>query len=372
MGWEKFVGNARAVDAVRRMILSGRLPHGLVLAGPAGVGKFLLATMIARAVNCLDQEALQHGDFCGHCGNCKPIGELEAYQDHPQFSAILAERARLPAEERRETPLLLSTHPDVYVLPPDGKLRQISIYQVRRMAAVAQYRPSRARLRVFILDSADRTDEVAASAMLKILEEPPEQTLLLLTAISYFELLPTIRSRAFPVMLSPLEPEEVERLLEPLGWPAEERKLAARLSEGSPGAARRMDLQESRRLRGELLGLLRHSLEGGDFGALFGHTQALAQARDEKLEKLLGLLYSLLHDLLYLAIAAETGSAVRPLRNLDLQKELSGLARRVDWNWVTRAAARLDRLDALLRRNINKQVALEALAVSLSRNPGSV
>ena len=367
MGWERFRGNAAIVASVRRIIRSRRLPHSLVLAGPPGVGKHTMATMMARTINCLDETAYERADFCGECWNCKAIAELETYEDHPELGEIVAERPRLSLQERKENPLLLSTHPDIFVLPPDGKTQQISIHQVRRMIALAQYRPSRARERVFILDSVDRTDEVAASAMLKILEEPPADTMLLLTAVSYFQLLPTVRSRAFPLHLAPLGSEEVERLLEPLPWSSAEKRLAARLSEGSPGIARRMDLGESRRLRGELLALLRDGLERRNFGGLFGRTQSLAQAREEKLEKLLGLFYSLFHDVLYLVVSRETGTPSRPLRNLDLERELTGIARQVDWEWIRRATGRLDRLDRLVRRNINKQVALEALAVSFRR-----
>ena len=367
MGWETFRGNVAVVASVRRMISGGRVPHSMVLAGPAGVGKHTLATMVARTLNCLDEAAYGRADFCGRCPNCKAIAELETYEEHPELGKILAERPRLSLQERKENPLVLSTHPDIFVLPPDGKTQQISIHQVRRMIALAQYRPSRARQRVFILDNADRADEVAASAMLKILEEPPAGTLLLLTAVSYFQLLPTLRSRAFPLHLAPLGSEEVERLLEALPWSPAEKRLAARLSEGSPGIARRMDLEESRRLRGELLALLRDAFECRNFGSLFARTQSLAQAREEKLEKLLGLFYSLLHDVLYFVVSGETGAPTRPLRNLDLEKELAGIARQLDWEWIERATGRLDRLDRLLRRNINKQVALEALAVSLRR-----
>ncbi len=366
MGFDQFTGNERALGWLRRMIADGRLPHALAFAGPAGIGKYTLSTMVARAVNCLDVPAHAAGDFCGRCENCRSIGDLQNYEDHPEFGRIVAERAKLTAEERRENPLVLSTHPDVFVIPPDGKAQQISIHQVRRLAALAQYRPSRARRRVFILDNADRTDETAANAMLKTLEEPPENTLLLLTAVSYFELLPTIRSRVFPVLMGPLAAEQVERLL-PAEWPAAERRLAARLSEGSPGKARRLDLAESKRIRGELLGLLRDGLEQKDFSSLFSRTQSLAQAKDERLEDLLGHLAGLLHDLMYLVAARESGQAPRPVRNVDLEQQLAGLAAQVDWEWIARAAARLDELDRLLRRNINKQVALEAMAVSLGR-----
>ena len=365
MGWEQYIGNAAVVEALRRMLRAGRLPHSLAFTGPAGVGKYTLAIMLARAVNCEDEQARQQADSCGRCPNCLAIAGLQSYEEHPEFGPLLAERPRLSLEERRDNPLVLSTHPDVFVFPPDGKTRQISIHQVRRLAALAQYRPSRARQRVFILDEADRTDEVAANAMLKVLEEPPPATLLILTAVSYFQLLPTIRSRAIPLHLGPLAGEEVERLLEPLPWSQEQKRLAARLAEGSPGAARRLDLEESRRRRGELLALVRGGIERRDFSGLFSRTQTLAQTREESLENLLALLYSLLHDILYLVVSRETGAPSHPLRNLDLEKELSGIARQVDWEWLVRAASRLDKLEGLLRRNINRQVALEALAMSL-------
>jgi DNA polymerase-3 subunit delta' len=368
MAFEQFKGNRGVVESLRRMIAGGRLPHSLVLAGPEGVGKYTLATMIARAVNCGDQGARAAGDFCGACANCRAIAQLENYEEGEQFAPVLGERTRLPAEERRDNPLLLSTHPDVFVLPPDGKARQISIYQVRRMSALAQYRPLGANQRVFILDHADRMDEVGAAAMLKTLEEPPPETLIVLTAASYFELLPTIRSRAIALHLAPLAPEEVEATLADLPWPPGEKRLAAHLSAGSPGVARRMDLGESKRLRAELAGLLRDGIEQRSFASLFARTQALAQAREETLEKLLGLLYSLLHDTLYLLESSQEGPPCRPIRNLDLEKELKEIARQADWEWLNRAARRLDRLDRLLRRNINKQVALEALAVSLGRD----
>ena len=161
MGWERFRGNSAIVASVRRMIRSRRLPHSLALAGPPGVGKHTMATMVARTINCLDKTAYERADFCGECWNCKAIAELETYEDHPELGKIVAERPRLSLQERKENPLLLSTHPDIFVLPPDGKAQQISIHQVRRMIALAQYRPSRARQRVFILDNVDRTDEVA-------------------------------------------------------------------------------------------------------------------------------------------------------------------------------------------------------------------
>ena len=371
MGWEQFLGNQTAVDALRRMITAGRLPHSIALAGPRGVGKYTLATMLARAVSCEDDAARAAGGFCGRCWSCRAIAGLESYEDSPQFAEVLADRTRQSLDERRDNPLVLSTHPDVFVFPPDGKTRQISVHQVRRMAALAQYRPARGRQRVFILDGAERMDEVAANAMLKILEEPPAGTLLVLVTPGWFELLPTIRSRVIAFRMGPLPAGDVERLLEPAGWSEAEKRLAARLSEGSPGAALRLDLAQSRRLRGELLGLLRDGVQADSFTALFTRSQALAQSREQSLETLVGVLYGLLHDLLYLLAGHAAGAPKRPLRNIDLEKELSALAARVDWDWMTRAAERLDRLDSLVRRNINRQVALEWFAVSLRAGEAS-
>ncbi len=351
-------------------LAAGRLPHSLILAGPQGIGKHTLASMVARALNCLDEDARAAGDFCELCSFCRRLAPLEAPEQDPDFAGILAQRPKLRAEERRSHPLVYSPHPDVFAFLPDGPLRQISIDQVRLLKAQAQFVAAEARRRVFILDECDRMDAPAANSMLKILEEPPEPAVLILTATNYYDLLPTVRSRAMAFHLGPVPAEEIERFLEsragretPAGDSAANRRLAARLAGGSPGRALALDLEGARELRRDLVAWLGAAITSGtaerNLDDLLNRTESLARGSEERLETLLEALYGLLEDILHLSLG-------RPvLENLELEGPLRRLARRVDWNWLEHAAARLDLLRRELRRNINRQMALDSLAASL-------
>ena len=364
MGFDSFIGNAPAVASLRRMLTAGRLPQSLIFAGPLGVGKHTLASMVARALNCLDDESLAAGDFCGFCANCRRIAPTEAPEADEEFAKLLAARAKMKAEDRRDRPLMFSSHPDVIAFLPDGPLRQISIDQARTLKEHAQFLPASARRRVMIVDEADRMDSAAANSLLKILEEPPETTVIILTASNYYELLSTIRSRGIPVHLSPASEDQVERFLKDRSdMPDADRRLTARLSEGCPGRAMGLDLDAARKQRRDAAEWLA-SLTGGkgakrNYEDIMARTEGLARGEDN-LETVVAVLYSLVEDLLHLQAGRP------PLRNVELESTLKPLAARLDWAWISRASTRLDLLQRNLRRNANRQLALEALASILA------
>lgn len=359
MGFSSFTGNAPAIVSLRRMLAAGRLPPSLILAGPSGVGKHTLASMIARALNCLDADA--SGDFCGLCANCQRIAPSEYPEGDAEFAKMLAARPKLRADDRRENPLMFSSHPDVICFLPDGPLRQISIDQARTLKDLAQFMPASARRRVLIVDEADRMDAAAANSLLKVLEEPPETTVLILTATNYYELLPTIRSRGIAMHLSPVPPNEVEAFIEHRGEMSHaDRKLAAHLAEGCPGRALGLDLEAARKQRRDAAEWLASvTAPRPNYDEMMMRTETLARGEDN-LEVVAGVLYSLLEDLLHLRAGRP------PLRNVELESILRPLATRLDWDWVERAAARLDFLQRNLRRNLNRQLALEALVSILT------
>lgn len=367
MGFEQFFGSERMVTALRRMLASGRVPHAMLFTGPRGVGKYTLAVMFARAANC----ERRRDDFCGECGPCRLIGRLA--NPAPLIEQGLAERgesADAAAVER--VPLILQTHPDVWVLPPDPvRLRNpvarpvIRMGQLRAVQRAAYFQPV-ARRRVFILDGADTMRWDYASIFLKILEEPPETATLILIAPSGDLLLPTIRSRCLPFHLAPLATEKVEAFLkERSKLKAAERKLAAQLSDGSPGRALQLDLGESARLRRELLRVLEQAAEGASHRELFAATAQLAKNEPESFENLLEMFYSLATDILELTHGPNEGL----LRNPDLRKELAALSGKADVGWLEKLTRGLDQLHGRLRRNINRQLGLDALAISLERAP---
>jgi DNA polymerase III subunit delta' len=363
MGFDQFLGNERIVTALRNMLRRGRVPNAVLFTGPRGIGKFTLARMFAQAANC---ERLPD-DFCGECNTCRAISRLSEPQ--PLIEQALASRGESADSATIErVPLIVETHPDVWAIFPDPvRLRtpvarpMIRVGQLRAVQRAAYFKPQ-AKRRMFILDGADRMRWSDADIFLKILEEPPESATLILIASRPDALLPTIRSRCLQFHFAPVPEEQIEGFLRGrIDEKPAARKLIAQLACGSPGAALELNLEESERLRRELFRLLQLSIAGSSYREIFAATAQLVKQEKESFENVLELFYSLLTDLLELS---QDPDACIP-RNPDLRRELQTLSNKVDLAWVVQAADNVDRLESRLRRNIGRQLGLDAFAVSL-------
>ena len=364
MGFSEFLGNERIVTALRGSLRTERVPHALLFTGPRGAGKFTLARMFAQAANC---ERLKD-DFCGGCATCRRIALLaEPQKLIEQGLAERGESADAATVER--VPLILQSHPDVWVLVPDPvRLKSpvarpmLRVGQLRAVQRAAYFQPM-GRRRVFILDAADTMRWDVANVFLKILEEPPGSATLILTAPSPYALLPTIVSRCLQFHFAPLSQADVEKILEEkTALKPAERKLAAQLAEGSPGIAMEMDVEQAAQQRRGALRILERAARGEGFSQLFGETATLAKDRESSFEEQISAFYGLLTDLLEL-----TSGTTRPsLRNAPLAKELEALSKLVNSAWVMQAISGFDELHAGARRNLNRQLGLDALASSLT------
>ena len=366
MPFSEFLGNERIVAALRGALKSGRVPHALLFSGLPGLGKFTLARLFAQAANC---ERLQD-DACGECDTCKRISLLADTQR--LIEQGLAERGEsADAATVERVPLILQSHPDVWALVPDPvRLKNpvarpmLRIGQIRAAQRAAYFQPM-ARRRVFIFDGADTMRWEVQNVLLKILEEPPGSATLILTAPSPYSLLPTILSRCMQFNFAPLSTQEVERILKDKTEksPAQIRQ-AAQLSEGSPGLALEMDVEAATRRRQSALRILERAAKGQGFTQLFAETSAIAKDREDSFESQLSVFYGLLTDLLELT----SGTKQPLLRNPALAKDLEILSKTVDSDWVMRAIQGLDEVSFGARRNLNRQLGLDALAVSLIPN----
>ncbi len=364
MGLSEFLGNERIVTALRGALHSKRVPHALLFTGPRGVGKFTLARMFAQAANC---ERLPD-DFCDECATCQRISQLANLQT--LLDQGLVERGEsADAATVERVPLILQSHPDVWALVPDPvRLKSpvarpmLRVGQLRAVQRAAYFQPM-GRRRVFILDGAETMRWDVANVFLKILEEPPGSATLILTAPSPYALLPTIVSRCLQFHFAPLPQAAVEKILkEKTHRKPAEIKLAAQLAEGSPGLAIEMDVDAAADRRRNALRILERAAQGEGFAQLFSDTSALAKDRESSFEDQIGVFYGLLTDLLEL-----TSKLKEPiLRNAPLAKELESLGKSVDSAWVLRAIAGFDELYAGARRNLNRQLGLDALAASLA------
>src|ERR1700693_5135391 len=233
--------------------------------------------------------------------------------------------------------------------------------QLRAVRRAAYFQPQ-GRRRVFILDGADTMRWTDADVFLKILEEPPESATIILLAPSPGSLLQTIRSRCLQFHFAPVPVGQIEAFLkERTDAKAPERKLAAHLSDGSPGVALALDLEESVRLRRSVLELLEQGVRGEKFGGIFAATALLAKKEKESFENILELFYSLLTDLLEFSQGPKSSLP----RNPDLRREFETLSKDVGLEWGLRATHGLDILESRLRRNIGRQLGLDAYVASL-------
>jgi len=337
--FENFRGNPHVTRALERMIAQERIPQTLLFAGPEGTGKATLARRFAAQL-LGDPAKIEQDDL-----------------SLPHNLDIVAGRERWPADKRNQDPLLFSTHPDFVTFAPDGPLRQISIEQMRLLKERAPFKPLRGNRRVFLIDHIDRAGEQAANSLLKTLEEPPDHLILLLTAENAYDLLPTIRSRAVPFWFAPLPNEEMQAFVAARELDHTERRIA--LAAGSPGLAVSLDLEVFDRRRAAMLTLLEVAAGVTPFGAWIPYSETMARSRNEKLELYLKVLYELLRDLLVLR---EGGYAIR---NEDMRTKLEAMARKLNFVWIRAAVKKVDELAELVRRNIQKTIALDDLILEL-------
>jgi DNA polymerase-3 subunit delta' len=205
----------------------------------------------------------------------------------------------------------------------------------------------------------------AANSLLKVLEEPPAHTSLVLLTENPQELLPTIRSRATIYRLGALPASDLESMLaerRPELKP-QEQALIARLAEGAMGRALKLDLEVYLASRQDALIVLRTALKEPDYSQLFRVTETYRAGADgqEKTVNLLRALGSLVEDLLLMV--AGTPALVR---NVDLSAELEKLAQGLTLDWIDGAARALSQVEQGMRRNLLRSLSLDAMAVSLS------
>jgi len=338
--FENFHGNAAAAETLETMISGSRIPQTILLAGPEGIGKATLARRFGARL--LGQGDLIERDDLSLPGNVETINE----------------RDKLPADKRADDPLLFQTHPDFVTFCPEGPLRQISIQQMRYLKERAQFAPLKGKHRVFLIDQIDRANEQAANSLLKILEEPPPYLIMICTAANAYDLLQTIRSRSVPLYLTPLSAAEMEAFAKSRGLDHAQRRLA--LASGSPGIAASIDLAAYDKRRAQMMAMIGAAagvLPWSDWAKV---CESLNAARSEKLENHLKVLLVVLEDMLWLRYNPSTA-----IRNQDVRRELEGMAGAVEFTWIRGAVRKTDELIDLLRRNIQKGIALDAWVVEM-------
>jgi DNA polymerase-3 subunit delta' len=211
--WADIFGQDEAIASLRQAYLADRLPHGLIFAGPVGVGKATTAAALAQVFLC---EHPKDDIACGKCESCRVF----AAGNHPDFHVVTKELIRYHDKTGKSKGIDLSIN----------VIRAELIEPASRKAAMN-------RGKVFIVEQAELMNAAAQNALLKTLEEPGGRTLIVLLTDQPGILLPTVRSRCRLVRFAALDGPLVSRELAKRGVPKETAASAARLAGGSLGLA---------------------------------------------------------------------------------------------------------------------------------------
>ena len=336
------IGHDKAVNTLKRGLEEGRLSHAYLVAGPPQVGKMTLAMDIARVVNCLAPSAdtgVSGIEPCGDCNQCTRIAD--------------------------------ALHADVRVLgldtQEDGRSRvAIGIDQVRQLQGEASLKPYEGRYRVFIFDAAERLSEEAANSLLKILEEPPDQVVLLLLTSDIDALPLTVVSRCQKLELRPLPMSQVAHELETrYQLHHEKANEIARLSGGRLGwafqALSEPDLMEH---RAETLAAIESTL-GGTLQQrfLYGFNVASTFMRNRQSARLeLALWLQWWRDVLIIKEGVP-----ELVTNVSRMDTLQIAAKALSSAQVVGALRAIQETSHYLERNVNARLALEELMLVLPR-----
>ena len=358
-----FLGNQATVRRLRETLAAGRLPSAMILSGSRGAGKYTLALLLAQAANCLTPITTDGlPDACGVCANCERIAASFALDE--RFAEAVAAREEMRDADKKDTRILIQTHPDVLIIPPDPPQLLIKLGQVRTVIARIYRRPAQAQ-RAFYIFTASSFMKEAANSLLKVLEEPPEHATLILLAENPSELLPTIRSRAGVLRLGALPPAEIDALLAARRpeLKAAQRTLVGRLAEGAVGRALGFDLPAYLAIAPGCTHRAAHLAGRARLQRALPHDGepiAPAPRAPQKTSGMLHALSLLLEDLLLIH------SGVPALiRNTDLAAELARMAQSVTPAWIEAASRGVDQVEAGMRRNLLRSLSLDAFATSL-------
>lgn len=367
MGWEKVIGQQRVKDLLKKAIETGQVAHAYLFHGEEGIGKDALAMEFAKALNCREAGPPP----CDGCPSCKKAGSLQ----HPNIKLICA----LPVGKNEKTgdgPVDVLTEDQVKTLqeelakkardpyyrlavPKANLIKVNSIREIRREASLSRFEEGR---KVFIITQADMMNIEASNSLLKTLEEPPANTILILTTSHMERLIPTIISRCQVLRCDPLSEEEIsEHLVRASGVDRAAALVAARLANGSFSVARELLSEDLAETRKEAIQFVRLALGTGRI-ALLNEIERVASLDRQKAERWLRLLQGWFHE----AIGLREGHG-RELMNAEHGEELKRFLQRFPDADLLRASDEIEHSIALVGKNSYLPLVFTALAITLKR-----
>jgi DNA polymerase-3 subunit delta' len=323
MSWNSVIDQHRLKHILQSSLERHRLAHAYLFSGPEGSGKYAAAIELAKTVNC-ERGAAEACDACPSCLQCRTL-------QHPDVNLIFA----LPVgknEKQGDAPLAKLTDDEVALVQEQlamkaknpyhpielaraTTIKVNSIREIRKRSSMSAF--SRGK-KIFIIIDAELMNDEAANALLKTLEEPNEDTLLILTSSRADTLLPTLLSRCQHIRLDPLSPAALEAALrEREGLEPDQARLIAHLARGSYTRALQYAHSSLGERRSEAVELLRAMVLKSRRELLEEIDRINTDYERPRVEELLQLLQYWLRDAMMLhagidsGIAGDDGGALR-------------------------------------------------------------
>lgn len=354
MALRDVVGQDKAIAILLRTLGRDRVPSAYLFAGESGIGKKFAAINLVKAINCLapvgSQPSLARG----------PEGSAESVQDLKTVDGRLTDCCDECSSCRK---IDAGTHPDLIMIAPEkGEIR---VGGIRAAEEALSLKPFEGRKKVVVVDDADAMNQSAANAFLKTLEEPPDESLLILVAANPDRLPATIRSRCSRVSFAPLSPLSCEKVIMSVAGrradPRDKKEtddagrlpVLVRLSMGRPGLAVSSDMLRERE---RFISLLKNMLEG--------HGETWADR--EEMERWLDMMALLMRDMVVLKVAEETlhrdgtfgevRGDERRLLNSDMRDFVAAMSKTAELKNIAETYRRMVLLKKRLDFNLNKAI----------------
>lgn len=335
-GFGSIIDQEQPIQILTTFIKKGTIPHALLFTGIEGVGKLAAAMTFAMACNCITQmqnekKAQNESGPCDQCRSCKKINS--------------------------------GNHPDIIHIKPSGHF--IKIAQIRSLCQTLAMKPYEARLRVVIISDAQAMNPEAGNALLKVLEEPPDHTILILITMQRSDLLPTIVSRCRHIRFSPISQKILEALLvQEKGVDPDEAIIIAAMANGSFTKAVSMSQTNWINKRNWLIKAIGldqpESLSSKPLALILAFSERLSKNREILLDSL-EIIKSWLRDLVIYKYYPEK------IINKDLADKIQYASQKVTVKSLLLQTEAIQSAQKNIQSNANLRLTLDVMATRLAR-----
>jgi len=367
MQFKEIIGQEKAKETIQGMVQDGRLPHAMILKGQPGIGKLAFANAIAQFINC---ENPSDGESCGVCASCVKIRK----GIHPDVRYVLpivtvsgsgpktVTDDFFPAfrEHFFKNPYF-SMNQWVSLMQGENKQVGIRIHEIRQLKRKIQLKAFEGRYKVVIFWNAEKINVEAANAMLKLLEEPPERTVMIMTVSDTTRLLTTINSRCQRIQLHRVsDANMIAFLRQNHGLNEERAHQISQLAEGSVTKATDLVNESNKSLSELYMNWMRTSMKG-QFDLIQGWVEQVTKENKEFQKLFLSYALQKVRDsLLFSFNSPQLAAATK--EEIEFQQKFS---RYIQLNGIERLSRLLEDGLHFISRNANSQMVLTVLSLRI-------